>query len=70
MGNFLDMGKAGSVHEYLILLHEKYGSIAGFWWGEKYVVSLASPEYWKEVNHIFDRPREYENQLLSRLRVE
>ena len=70
MGNFLDMGKAGSVHEYLTLLHKKYGSIAGFWWGEKYVVSLASPEYWKEVNHIFDRPREYENQLPSRLRVE
>ncbi|KAM7450025.1 hypothetical protein ABFA07_002135 [Porites harrisoni] len=56
MGNLLDMGKAGSLHEYLVLLHEKYGSIVGFWWGKKYVVSLASPEYWKEVNHIFDRP--------------
>ena len=55
------MGKAGSLHEYLMLLHEKYGSIVGFWWGKKYVVSLASPEYWKEVNPIFDRPRKYEN---------
>ena len=54
------MGKAGSLHEYLMLLHEKYGSIVGFWWGKKYVVSLASPEYWKEVNPIFDRPRKYE----------
>ena len=37
MGNLLDMGKAGSLHEYLMLLHEKYGSIVGFWWGKKYV---------------------------------
>jgi len=51
------MGKAGSLHEYLMLLYDKYGPIAGFWWGKKYVVSLASPEYWKEVQPIFDRPR-------------
>ena len=50
------MGKAGSLHEYVTLLHEKYGPIAGFWWGKTYVVSLAAPEYWKEVRHIFDRP--------------
>ena len=60
MGNLGDMGKAGSLHEYLMLLHEKYGAIAGFWWGKKYVVSLASPEYWKEVQPLFDRPRKYE----------
>lgn len=59
MGNLLDMGKAGSLHEYLMLLYERYGPIAGFWWGKKYVVSLASPEYWKEVQPIFDRPRKY-----------
>lgn len=57
MGNLGDMGKAGSLHEYLMLLHEKYGAITGFWWGKKYVVSLASPEYWKEVQPLFDRPR-------------
>ena len=51
------MGNAGSLHEYLMLLHEKYGTIAGFWWGKKYVVSLASPEYWKEAQPLFDRPR-------------
>ena len=59
MGNLLDVGKAGSLHEYLMLLHEKYGAIAGFWWGKMYVVSLASPEYWKEVQPIFDRPRKW-----------
>lgn len=58
MGNLLDIGKAGSLHEYLMLLYERYGPIAGLWWGKKYVVSLASPEYWKEVQPIFDRPPE------------
>lgn len=58
MGNLLDVGKAGSLHEYLMLLHEKYGAIAGFWWGKMYVVSLASPEHWKEVQPLFDRPPE------------
>lgn len=57
------MGKAGSLHEYLMLLHEKYGAITGFWWGKNYVVSLASPEYWKEVQPLFDRPRKLECKM-------
>lgn len=56
MGNLGDMGKAGSLHQYMMLLHEKYGPIAGFWWGKQHVVSLAAPEYWKEIQPIFDRP--------------
>ena len=32
-----DMAKAGSVHEYLIELHEKYGEIVSFWWGKEYM---------------------------------
>ena len=59
MGNLGDMGKAGSFHKYLMLLHEKFGAIGGFWWSKKYVVSLASPEYWKEVQPLFDRPCKY-----------
>lgn len=50
------MAKAGSVHEYLIELHEKYGNIVGFWWGKEYAVSLSSVEYWKEIQPIFDKP--------------
>lgn len=56
MGNLGDVGKAGSLHQYMMLLHEKYGPIAGFWWAKQYVVSLAAPEYWKEIKSIFDRP--------------
>ena len=36
-GNLPDMAKAGSVHEYLIELHEKYGEIVSFWWGKEYM---------------------------------
>ena len=50
------MARAGSVHEYLIELHEKYGEIVGFWWGKEYAVSLSSIEYWKEIQPIFDKP--------------
>ena len=55
-GNLTDLGKAGSLHEYVLKLHQDYGPIVAFWWAKTYVVSLASPEYWKEVNPIFDRP--------------
>jgi len=55
-GNLGDMAKAGSVHEFLVELHEKYGDIAGFWWGKEYAVSLSSVEYWKEIQPLFDKP--------------
>lgn len=50
------MAKTGSVHEYLIELHEKYGDIAGFWWGKEFAVSLSSVEHWKEIQPLFDKP--------------
>ncbi len=52
------MGRAGSLHEFLMDLHRKFGSIASFWMGEKLIVSAASPELFKQCNHIFNRPRE------------
>ena len=50
------MAKAGSVHEYLVELHEKFGEIVGFWWGKEYTISLSSVEYWEEILPIFDKP--------------
>ena len=55
-GNLGDMANAGSVHEYLVELHETYGNIVGFWWGKEYVVSLSSTDFWKEIQPIFDKP--------------
>ena len=55
-GNLEDMQDAGSLHEFLINLHEEYGSLVSFWWGTQLVVSLASPEAFEEVKALFDRP--------------
>ena len=55
-GNFEDIQDAGSLHEFLINLHEEYGGLASFWWGSHLVVSLGSPEMFQEVKALFDRP--------------
>ncbi|XP_071805028.1 cytochrome P450 20A1-like [Asterias amurensis] len=57
-GNFPDIGAAGSMHEFLANLHETYGTIASFWFGTKFTVSIASPELFKEHMGVFDRPPE------------
>ncbi|GFO36254.1 cytochrome p450 20a1-like, partial [Plakobranchus ocellatus] len=55
-GNLSDIGRAGSLHEFLLDLHEQYGPIAGFWFGQMYTVSIASPELFKAHSNVFDRP--------------
>ncbi|XP_005090891.1 cytochrome P450 20A1 [Aplysia californica] len=57
-GNFSDIARAGSLHEFLLDLHSQFGDIAGFWWGQTYVVSIASPELFKAHANVFDRPTE------------
>ncbi|EDO42444.1 predicted protein, partial [Nematostella vectensis] len=57
-GNLLDVKKAGSLHEYLLLLHKTYGPVASFMWGTINVVSVADPTLWKELRSLFDRPPE------------
>ncbi|XP_072027850.1 cytochrome P450 20A1-like [Amphiura filiformis] len=55
-GNIPDIGKAGSMHDFLMDLHEDYGPIATFWWGTQLAVSIASPELFREHQSVFDRP--------------
>lgn len=55
-GNLEDIGRTGGLHEYLIDLHQKYGDIAAFWIGKEMVVSICSPELFKEHSCVFDRP--------------
>ena len=57
-GNISDIGRAGSLHEFLIELHMQHGPIAGFWFGQMYTVSIASPELFKQHSNVFDRPGE------------
>ncbi|XP_035826890.1 cytochrome P450 20A1 [Aplysia californica] len=55
-GNLSDIARAGSLHEFLLDLHSQFGDIAGFWWGQTYVVSIASPELFKAHANTFDKP--------------
>ncbi|KAL5007031.1 hypothetical protein ScPMuIL_015837 [Solemya velum] len=57
-GNIPDLAAAGSLHEYLVMLHKEYGPITSFWMGGSHVVSIASPELFKQHQHVFDRPPE------------
>ncbi|CAF1278338.1 unnamed protein product [Adineta ricciae] len=56
LGNLDDIGRSGSLHEFLTKLHKKFGPIASFYWGKQRVVSIASPEAFHETRRLFDRP--------------
>ena len=53
------MAQAGSLHQFLQTLHDDNGPITSFWMGQQFVVSVASPELFKEHSKVFDRPRKY-----------
>ncbi|XP_013091417.2 cytochrome P450 20A1-like [Biomphalaria glabrata] len=57
-GNLSDIARAGSLHEFLVETHARFGPITGFWWGQVYVVSIASPELFKAHANVFDKPSE------------
>ncbi|XP_053373354.1 cytochrome P450 20A1-like [Mercenaria mercenaria] len=57
-GNLGDIAKAGSLHEFLLDLHKQFGPIASFWWGPRYVVSIANADLFKQHHNVFDRPPE------------
>ena len=58
-GNLPDIQKAGSLHEFLMVLHKNYGDIASFWFGQQLTVSIASPQLFKKHAKSFDRPRKF-----------
>lgn len=47
-GNLPDIISQGSLHEFLVNLHEKYGPVASFWFGRRLVVSLGSVDVLKQ----------------------
>eukprot|EP00094_Tigriopus_californicus_P006858 TCALIF_06607-PA protein Name:"Similar to RIOK2 Serine/threonine-protein kinase RIO2 (Homo sapiens)" AED:0.17 eAED:0.17 QI:0/0.66/0.7/0.9/1/1/10/104/975 len=57
LGNIPDITQAGSFHEFLVDLHDKFGSIASFWYGSQFCVSLGAWKLFKEVVPLTDRPR-------------
>ncbi|XP_052805884.1 cytochrome P450 20A1-like [Mya arenaria] len=57
-GNLGDIARAGSLHEFLMQLHEDYGPVASFWWGPTYTVSICEEDLFKQHTNVFDRPVE------------
>ena len=52
------IGAAGSLHQFLSLYHAKHGPIFQFRWSNGPVVSVASPEGFRELRRLYDRPPE------------
>ncbi|XP_013380186.1 cytochrome P450 20A1 isoform X1 [Lingula anatina] len=55
-GNLDDVKAHRSMQEFLVWLHQEFGPVAKFWYGEQFVVSVASPELLKQHGNLFDRP--------------
>ncbi|KAM6152701.1 cytochrome P450 20A1 [Erethizon dorsatum] len=47
-GNLPDIVTSGSLHEFLVTLHERYGPVVSFWFGRRLVVSLGTVEVLKQ----------------------
>ena len=56
LGNLDDITAAGSFHQFLSQLHEKFGPIASFWYGPQYCVSVCNAQGFKDIQYLTDRP--------------
>lgn len=66
-GNLQDIVNRGSLHEFLVSLHQEFGSVASFWFGRRPVVSLGSVHQLRQhinPNHTTDS---FETMLKSLL---
>ncbi len=62
------MTKYGSLHQYLLYLHDNGNSpISSFWWGSTHVVSVCSPQAFKESAQFVNRPRESNNPYYQKI---
>ena len=58
-GDLDELTKHGSLHNYLLHMHQNgHKPIGVFWWGQQRIVSICSPEMFKDVIHLTDRPSE------------
>lgn len=66
-GNLQDIVNRGSLHEFLVSLHQEFGSVASFWFGGRPVVSLGAVKQLRQhinPNHSTDS---FETMLKSLL---
>ena len=55
MGNLKDIAEAGNMQTFLQTLHQNYGPMASFWYGDTFTVSVSSARYFKITEKMFDR---------------
>uniref|UniRef100_A0A8D0H2W8 Cytochrome P450 family 20 subfamily A member 1 n=1 Tax=Sphenodon punctatus TaxID=8508 RepID=A0A8D0H2W8_SPHPU len=69
-GNLPDIITSGSLHEFLVHLHEKYGPVVSFWFGRRLVVSLGSIDLLKQHINPNRTSDPFETMLKSLLRYQ
>uniref|UniRef100_M3XMU3 Cytochrome P450, family 20, subfamily A, polypeptide 1 n=1 Tax=Mustela putorius furo TaxID=9669 RepID=M3XMU3_MUSPF len=67
-GNLPDIVNSGSLHEFLVNLHERYGPVVSFWFGRRLVVSLGTVEVLKQHINPNKTSDPFETMLKSLLR--
>ncbi|XP_077685977.1 cytochrome P450 20A1 isoform X3 [Eretmochelys imbricata] len=69
-GNLPDIVTSGSLHEFLVNLHEKYGPVVSFWFGRRLVVSVGSIDLLKQHINPNRTSDPFEMMLKSLLRYQ
>ncbi|XP_038319487.1 cytochrome P450 20A1 isoform X2 [Canis lupus baileyi] len=69
-GNLPDIVNSGSLHEFLVNLHERYGPVVSFWFGRRLVVSLGTVEVLKQHINPNKTSDPFETMLKSLLRYQ
>ncbi|XP_077010901.1 cytochrome P450 20A1 isoform X2 [Tamandua tetradactyla] len=69
-GNLPDIVNSGSLHEFLVNLHERYGSVVSFWFGRRLVVSLGTVDVLKQHINPNKTSDPFETMLKSLLRYQ
>ncbi|XP_034993462.2 cytochrome P450 20A1 [Zootoca vivipara] len=69
-GNLPDLITSGSLHEFQVNLHEKYGPVVSFWFGRRLVISLGSMDLLKQHINPNKTSDPFETMLKSLLRYQ
>ena len=57
IGDLGELSKHGSLHQYLLHLHVNGEvPVTSFWWGKTHIVSVCSPQAFKELVGLVHRP--------------
>ncbi|XP_040840401.1 cytochrome P450 20A1 isoform X2 [Ochotona curzoniae] len=69
-GNLPDIVNSGSLHEFLVNLHERFGPVVSFWFGSRLVVSLGTVDVLKQHINPNKTSDSFETMLKSLLRYQ